>query len=1197
MGALAGALGRAGAWRPWAAAAAGGGGPWAPWQPHGAAPLHASAGAGAPAAVQRASGAAPAAAAGRWIGAPTSAPRHAYKALLVDAAGTLLLPAERMTGVYLRYAQPYGCALSDDEVLQRFRRAYNTPWRGPLRYVGDGRPFWRFIVQQSTGCDSEEMFEQVYEHYTRPSAWALAPGAVPALERLRGAGVRLACVSNFDTRLRPLLDDLGVAGLFDAIIVSAEVGAEKPNPVIFDAALARLGTRPGDAVHVGDDRRNDVWGARDAGVAAWLWGVDVRSFDAVARRVLAGPAAAFDDDDERGPAERGSGAAELQLPGARGAAHDLAASRIMRRYVCWAVLLVAAAGAAAAAGPGAVTETRAPLNAKGETLVLDVGSLRFQGNHPIGPPLGRPDECAAACRAVAGCSGWTFCNASAGCGAGCDEFLRAHAKLATAAGENPTSPAASWYKLAAITSFGPWGQTSGCAADCRDGACTPTARWPRGLCTLKRLPDPARPAYWSQDPGEGWVSGAMVLPALCASAGAAVSAQTCAACLASRDAAGCLRCATAPQLQRGLLERVLAGPGALAPADGCAACFNLTGAARASCSACLLGGQPCAACALLTPSGRSGAAPDVAACVDCVKGRGATWTGPCTSCAGLTALPGKPDAVARCMGCLSRAAGVACADASWPPRCFNPEGGSGGGACAACVRDAADPEACVACVTRRPFSESCTACAGLRQPEAQARCYACARAAGTPYTTCADCLSYLTARADQDLCHRWARLLLGFRAPRTGQRLARPARAGAAGRPPLLRMAAAANGEAGDDEACAQQLRMAAAASGEAGDDEACAQQHSELSLATPLDQAQLQRAAASGIQPLRPLGAGAFASVDLLLAAKRCRAGNLLLLLEYAAAGSVTDVMAARHARWRAAAAPELLPLAMSAVRLLEGGGDEPERGAPAGDAGAASDGGEPVLVTLLPPLDAPAARGAPPPPLRVARPALGAPGAAPCPPSPRGGGLPEEAARFYAACILMALTTLHGRRILHRDIKPCNLLVFGDGYVKLADLGAACVLPPGGAARSRTGTAGYMAPEVGGGGGAGDGAGYGFAVDMWSLGVTIYQMVAGALPAWAAQQAPAPAGGGGGARVQPEPDQPAEQQEPAQEQPDQAAGPSSEFPAHFSPELCDLLSSLLSPAAAARPSIEEVQRSPWFAGFDWQALAAKTLEPPALS
>jgi phosphoglycolate phosphatase-like HAD superfamily hydrolase len=65
--------------------------------------------------------------------------------------------------------------------------------------------------------------------------------------------------------LKPLLQGLGLSHLFDAVIVSAEVGAEKPNPVIFQAAVQQLGVDCEDVLHIGDDRRNDLWGARDAG--------------------------------------------------------------------------------------------------------------------------------------------------------------------------------------------------------------------------------------------------------------------------------------------------------------------------------------------------------------------------------------------------------------------------------------------------------------------------------------------------------------------------------------------------------------------------------------------------------------------------------------------------------------------------------------------------------------------------------------------------------------------------------------------------------------------------------------------------------------------------------------------------------------------------------------------------------------------
>lgn len=81
-----------------------------------------------------------------------------------------------------------------------------------------------------------------------------------------------------------------LAHLFDDVVVSCEVGAEKPNPRIFDEACRRSGVdaRHDFIIHVGDDRRNDVWGARDSSLTAWLWGEQVTSFDEIAERVVSG---------------------------------------------------------------------------------------------------------------------------------------------------------------------------------------------------------------------------------------------------------------------------------------------------------------------------------------------------------------------------------------------------------------------------------------------------------------------------------------------------------------------------------------------------------------------------------------------------------------------------------------------------------------------------------------------------------------------------------------------------------------------------------------------------------------------------------------------------------------------------------------------------------------------------------------------
>ncbi|KAA8517247.1 hypothetical protein F0562_017501 [Nyssa sinensis] len=210
-----------------------------------------------------------------------------HKALLVDAVGTLVVPSQPMAQIYREIGEKYGVEYSEAEILNRYRRAYGQPWgRSRLRYVNDGRPFWQYIVSSSTGCSDSQYFEELYNYYTTEKAWHLCdPDAEKVFQALRKEGVKLAIVSNFDTRLRPLLQALNCDHWFDAVAVSAEVAAEKPNPMIFLKAFELLGVKPEDAVHVGDDRRNDIWGARDAGCDAWLWGSDVHSFKEVARRI------------------------------------------------------------------------------------------------------------------------------------------------------------------------------------------------------------------------------------------------------------------------------------------------------------------------------------------------------------------------------------------------------------------------------------------------------------------------------------------------------------------------------------------------------------------------------------------------------------------------------------------------------------------------------------------------------------------------------------------------------------------------------------------------------------------------------------------------------------------------------------------------------------------------------------------------
>lgn len=92
------------------------------------------------------------------------------------------------------------------------------------------------------------------------------PGVPEALAALRALGIELVVVSNSDGSVERALSDLGLAGHLEAVLDSAIVGHEKPDPRIFEHALDLAGVDAGAVLHVGDMYHQDVRGARSAGI-------------------------------------------------------------------------------------------------------------------------------------------------------------------------------------------------------------------------------------------------------------------------------------------------------------------------------------------------------------------------------------------------------------------------------------------------------------------------------------------------------------------------------------------------------------------------------------------------------------------------------------------------------------------------------------------------------------------------------------------------------------------------------------------------------------------------------------------------------------------------------------------------------------------------------------------------------------------
>jgi putative hydrolase of the HAD superfamily len=218
-------------------------------------------------------------------------------AVLFDAAGTLIAPAEPVGETYARLAREHGVALSAARIDDAFRRvlarapANVHPGESRARAAELERAWWRarvretFLAADGTARfrDFGAYFTALWEHFGTSAAWRVLPGAREALGALRGAGRRLAIVSNFDQRLPPLLAVLGLAEFFEHVVLPVDCGAAKPSRAIFDACLARLGLAASDCAYVGDHAQLDVAAAHAAGLTPIDVGTSVTLADLPAR--------------------------------------------------------------------------------------------------------------------------------------------------------------------------------------------------------------------------------------------------------------------------------------------------------------------------------------------------------------------------------------------------------------------------------------------------------------------------------------------------------------------------------------------------------------------------------------------------------------------------------------------------------------------------------------------------------------------------------------------------------------------------------------------------------------------------------------------------------------------------------------------------------------------------------------------------
>jgi putative hydrolase of the HAD superfamily len=201
------------------------------------------------------------------------------KAIFFDAAGTLIHLPKSVGHHYALVGKRVGLAL-DAAALDR---AFTACWKKmPARPAIDGpreeddKGWWLELVDRvidqvapsTSDLDRDAFFEVAYSHFAEAGVWDLYPEVIDVLEALRPR-FELAVISNFDGRLRMILEHLGVSQFFSHVFLSSELGADKPDPLIFQRALKLSGIAPDEAFHLGDDPVRDWRGAEAAGLSVF----------------------------------------------------------------------------------------------------------------------------------------------------------------------------------------------------------------------------------------------------------------------------------------------------------------------------------------------------------------------------------------------------------------------------------------------------------------------------------------------------------------------------------------------------------------------------------------------------------------------------------------------------------------------------------------------------------------------------------------------------------------------------------------------------------------------------------------------------------------------------------------------------------------------------------------------------------------
>jgi putative hydrolase of the HAD superfamily len=206
------------------------------------------------------------------------------KVIFFDAVGTLFGIKGSVGEIYGEIASKHGVVVSSQKLNDGFRKVFSQA--SPLAFhqldpliIPQQEYQWWYEIAKSTFAQVDTLnkfknfelfFQELYVYFATKKPWYLYLDTINTLKKWQQNKVELGIISNFDSRIYQVLELLEIKSYFTSITISSEVGSAKPDPIIFQTALAKHNCTSEQAWHIGDSFSEDYQGAKSMGIKAFL---------------------------------------------------------------------------------------------------------------------------------------------------------------------------------------------------------------------------------------------------------------------------------------------------------------------------------------------------------------------------------------------------------------------------------------------------------------------------------------------------------------------------------------------------------------------------------------------------------------------------------------------------------------------------------------------------------------------------------------------------------------------------------------------------------------------------------------------------------------------------------------------------------------------------------------------------------------